>query len=137
MFSIFTSKIYTKRIHKGVLWQNLLVLTTYQLLWNAEVSISFSKDYTFFNNLQKSANGSTRKDKVDEVTLALLYLVMHDEDEYGAKAWKGFDWDTMNRLHERGFIGNPVGKTKSVVVTPEGCNRAKKLFKKHFVKQSR
>ena len=56
------------------------------------------------------------KDKVDEVTLALLYLVMHDEDEYGAKAWKGFDWDTMNRLHERGFIGNPVGKTKSVVV---------------------
>jgi hypothetical protein len=55
------------------------------------------------------------KDKVDEVTLALLYLVMHDEDEYGARAWKGFDWDTMNRLHERGFIGNPVGKTKSVV----------------------
>jgi hypothetical protein len=48
--------------------------------------------------------------------LALLYLVMHDEDDYGAEAWKGFDWDTMNRLHERGFIGNPVGKTKSVVV---------------------
>jgi hypothetical protein len=77
------------------------------------------------------------KDRVDEVTLALLYLVMHDEDEYGARAWKGFDWDTMNRLHERGFIGNPVGKTKSVVVTPEGCKRAKELFKKHFVKQSR
>jgi hypothetical protein len=31
------------------------------------------------------------KDKVDEVTLALLYLVMHDEDEYGARAWRGFD----------------------------------------------
>jgi hypothetical protein len=77
------------------------------------------------------------KDKVDEVTLALLYLVMHDEDEYGARAWKGFDWDTMNRLHERGFIGNPVGKTKSVAVTPERCKRAKELFKKHFMKQSR
>ena len=77
------------------------------------------------------------KDKVDEVTLALLYLVMHDEDEYGARAWKGFDWDTMNRLHERGFIGNPVGKTKSVVVTAEGCKRAKELFKKYFLKQSR
>jgi hypothetical protein len=74
------------------------------------------------------------KDKVDEVSLALLYLVMHDEDEYGARAWKGFDWDTMNRLHEKGFIGNPVGKTKSVVVTPEGCKRAKELFEKHFVK---
>jgi hypothetical protein len=75
------------------------------------------------------------KDRVDEVTLALLYLVMHDEDEYGARAWKGFDWDTMNRLHEKGFIGNPVGKTKSVVVTPEGCKRIKELFQKHFVKQ--
>jgi len=77
------------------------------------------------------------KDKVDEVTLALLYLVIHDEDEYGARAWKGFDWDTMNRLHEKGLIGNPVGKAKSVVVTQEGCKRAKELFKKHFVKQSK
>jgi hypothetical protein len=29
------------------------------------------------------------KDKIDEYTLALLYLVMHDEDKYGARAWKG------------------------------------------------
>jgi hypothetical protein len=29
------------------------------------------------------------KDKVDEVTLALLHLVMHDEDENGARASKG------------------------------------------------
>ena len=76
------------------------------------------------------------KDKVDEITLALLYLVMHDEDEFGARAWKGFDWDTMNRLRERGYIVNPIGKTKSVVVTQEGCKRAKELFKKHFLKQS-
>jgi len=75
------------------------------------------------------------KDKVDEVTLALLYLVMHDESENGARAWKGFDWETMNRLHEKGFIGNPVSKTKSVVVTAEGCKRAKELFDKHFSKR--
>ena len=74
------------------------------------------------------------KDKVDELTLALLYLVMHDESEHGARAWKGFDWDTMNRLYEIGFIGNPVRKAKSVVVTPEGCEKAKELFEKHFVK---
>jgi len=72
------------------------------------------------------------RDKVDEYTLALLFLVMHDESAHGARAWKGFDWDTMNRLHEKGFIGNPVSKTKSVVVTPEGCNRAKELFEKFF-----
>ena len=74
------------------------------------------------------------KDKVDEMTLALLFLVMHDEDESGARAWKGFDWDTMNRLHEKGFISNPVSKAKSVVLTPEGCKRAKELFSKHFGK---
>lgn len=52
------------------------------------------------------------RDKVDESTLALLFLVMHNEGEYGARAWKGFDWDTMNRLHDKGFIENPVSKTK-------------------------
>jgi hypothetical protein len=74
------------------------------------------------------------KDRVDEVTLALLYLVMHDEEEYGARAWKGFDWDTMDRLHEKGFIGNPVNKARSVTVSAEGYKRAKELFEKHFVR---
>jgi hypothetical protein len=61
------------------------------------------------------------EEKVDEFTLALLYLVVHDRREgFGAKAWKGFDWDTMNRLHKKGFITNPVGKAKSVGMTEEG-----------------
>jgi hypothetical protein len=77
------------------------------------------------------------KDKVDELTLALLYLVMHDEDEHGARAWKGFDWDTMNRLCEKGFIGNPISKAKSVTVTPEGCKKARELFEKHFLRHAR
>lgn len=72
------------------------------------------------------------KDKVDEFTLALLYLVMHDHIEDRARAWKGFDWETMNRLHEKGYIGNPVSKNKSVGVTPQGLKRAKELFEKHF-----
>ena len=62
------------------------------------------------------------KDKVDEMTLALLYLVMWDE-KIGSSAWKGFDWETMNRLHEEGYISNPVGKAKSVSVTPEGMEK--------------
>jgi hypothetical protein len=77
------------------------------------------------------------REKVDEVTLALLYLVMHDEEESGARAWKGFDWDTMDRLHEKGFIGNPINKARSVTVSPEGYKRAKELFEKHFVKRNR
>jgi hypothetical protein len=73
------------------------------------------------------------KNKVDDFTLALLYLVMHNEDEYGARAWKGFDWETMNRLHSKGYIGDPVSKAKSVFVTPEGSKNTKELFNLYFV----
>jgi hypothetical protein len=72
-------------------------------------------------------------DKIDEYTLALLYLVTHERHEgAGARAWKGFDWDTLNRLHEKGYITNPVGKAKSVGMSEEGFLMAKKLFERHF-----
>ena len=75
------------------------------------------------------------KERVDEMTLALMYLVMFDQ-KYGSSAWKGFDWDTMNRLHEKGYIGNPKSKAKSVVVTPEGQKKAEELFRKYFMSNS-
>lgn len=71
------------------------------------------------------------KDKVDEMTLALLYLVM-EKGNAGARAWKGFDWDTMNRLHEKGYISDPKSKAKSVAVSDQGERLAEELFKKHF-----
>jgi hypothetical protein len=78
------------------------------------------------------------QDKVDEYTLALLYLVSHDRLEgSGARAWKGFDWDTMNRLYDKGLIRNPRGKAKSVVMTEEGYQKAENLFFEHFVNKSR
>jgi hypothetical protein len=40
------------------------------------------------------------KEKVDAMTLALLYLVT-TKDKYGYRAWKGFDWSTMDRLKHR------------------------------------
>lgn len=72
-------------------------------------------------------------DKIDEVTLALLSLVVYEEKEYGAREWKGFDWDTMNRLHEKGYIYDPVSKSKSVAMTPEGILKLKELFDKIFL----
>lgn len=56
-------------------------------------------------------------DAIDEAVLALLYLTVHDDN----RAWKSFDWEALNRLHERGFLANPVNKAKSVVLTEEGC----------------
>ena len=69
--------------------------------------------------------------KVDETVLALLQLTLHD----GTRAWKGFDWDTMKRLHQKGFISDPVGKPKSVVLTDEGLRESARLFKKLFAKR--
>lgn len=69
-------------------------------------------------------------EKVDEAVLALLYLTLHN----GYRAWKSFDWDAMNRLHEKGFISNPVGKAKSVAFTEEGLEESERLFHKLFSK---
>ena len=48
------------------------------------------------------------KGRIDEAVLGLLYLGLHD----GHRAWKGFDWDALDRLHEKGLISDPVGKGK-------------------------
>lgn len=76
------------------------------------------------------------EDKIDDYTLALLYLVTHERHEgSGARAWKGFDWDTLNRLHEKGYLSNPVGKAKSVAISEEGFLRAKELFEQYFARK--
>jgi hypothetical protein len=67
-------------------------------------------------------------DKVDEVVLALMYLTLHD----GARAWKGFDWDALDRLYQKGMIANPRSKAKSVVLSDEGLARSEELFRKLF-----
>lgn len=73
------------------------------------------------------------RDKVDDATLALMRLVMWMEDpRFLARAWKGFDWDTLDRLYQKGMIDNPKGKARSVVVTEEGEKRAGELFQKLF-----
>ena len=73
------------------------------------------------------------KEKVDEITLALLYLTTF-KDKYGLRAWKSHDWDVLNRLHESSYIHDPVSKAKSVMLTDEGAERSKLLFEKHFTK---
>src|SRR5215813_9401174 len=73
------------------------------------------------------------RDKVDEMVLALLYLTMTEEDADGGRAWKSHDWDTLDRLHAKGYIWDPRSKAKSVVLSPEGVKRARELFEQHFM----
>ena len=69
-------------------------------------------------------------EKVDEAVLALLYLGLHET----ARTWKSFDWDAMQRLHDKGYITSPVSKAKSVVFTEEGFKESERLFRKLFTR---
>jgi hypothetical protein len=75
-------------------------------------------------------------DKIDDMVLALLYLTISEEDDWDgvrtARTWKSYDWDTMDRLHEKGYISDPKRKAKSVVLSPEGLERAEALFEQYF-----
>jgi hypothetical protein len=67
--------------------------------------------------------------KIDDAVLALLYVTLNPKDH---RAWKSHDWDSMDRLHRKGFISDPATKTKSVVLTEEGEAEAKALAYKLF-----
>ena len=71
------------------------------------------------------------RERVDEITLALLWLTSF-KDPVGVRAWKGQDWDTMERLYAKGFISDHKNKAKSVVMSEEGERRSRELFAKHF-----
>ena len=63
-------------------------------------------------------------DRIDQAVLALLSLGLHD----GTRVWKSFDWDVMARLHEKGYISDPRGKTKSVAFTEQGLKESEHLL---------
>jgi Domain of unknown function (DUF6429) len=68
------------------------------------------------------------RDKVDEMVLALLWLTPAGD----GRAWKGHDWDALDRLHAKGYISDPKSKAKSVVLTEEGERLSRELFERHF-----
>ena len=74
--------------------------------------------------------------RIDDAVLALLWLTATTEKgDPLTWAWKGHDWEALNRLHEKGFITDPVGKFKRVHFTAEGLERSEALFKKLFVNE--
>lgn len=71
------------------------------------------------------------EDRIDEAVLGLLYLTLHDD----VRAWKTFDWDAMNRLHQKGMIDDPIGKARSIAFTEEGLERSRDLFMTMFTRR--
>ncbi len=68
------------------------------------------------------------EDKIDEVILALLGVFEFED----GRVWKRYDFDAMDRLHERGMISQPKGRTESVHLTPAGLERARALAERYF-----
>ena len=71
------------------------------------------------------------EDMVDEIVLALMHLTTFNEAS-GYRTWKGHDWEVLDRLHQKGYIGNPKSKVRSVDLTADGKQRSEDLFRKHF-----
>jgi hypothetical protein len=70
-------------------------------------------------------------DRIDEAVLALLLLGLHDEN----RAWKGFDWNALDRLHRKGFISDPRSKAKSVTFSEDGRRESERLFALAFARR--
>ena len=71
-------------------------------------------------------------EKLEQAVLALLYL-NSCEDRSGVKrAWKGFPWDVMDRLNEKGYISDPKSKSKSVWLSEEGAKLSEQWCEKLF-----
>ena len=42
------------------------------------------------------------------------------------------DWDLLDVLYQKGWIADPKGKAKSVILTDEGAQLAQELLQRHF-----
>ena len=90
---------------------------------------------THMNQTPHPLADNPNPERVEEAVLALLWLTSFPEghdDLACRRAWKGHDWEALGRLHQKGLIGDPVGKSKSIVFTEEGAVRAGELFGKMF-----
>jgi hypothetical protein len=65
---------------------------------------------------------------IEDAVLALLAAFSSDS----GNTWKGFDFEIMSRLHEHGFISDPVNRNKSVWLTQEGLERGRQIADRLF-----
>ena len=69
----------------------------------------------------------------EDLTLLLIYLTSWSEKmSFGVhvqRAWKGYDFDTLDALTEKGYIYGSK-RAKSVYLTEEGVERARNLEKR-------
>ena len=83
-------------------------------------------------------------ERIEELTLLLMYLTSWNEenlfyDENGnldkgvtKNAWKGYSFDAINKLTDKGYLYPTKYKNKSVTLTKEGEKLAESLMGKYI-----
>ena len=89
------------------------------------------------------------KDKIEELTLLLLYLTGWDEEQYVydekenldkekmINSWKGYSFDALNELTDKGYLYTSKHSTKSVTLTKNGKKQAELLMEKYFKNETK
>ena len=73
-------------------------------------------------------NPLARAATFDDMALAVAYVSLHDR----VLIWKTIDYSITERWHQHGWIEDPRGKSKSMVLTPEGLERARQVTQRLF-----
>lgn len=81
------------------------------------------------------------KTAIEELTMMLIYLSHFTErdrfanknDKYAKYAWKGYDFDMLNKLDEQDYIRQGSHRSKSMYITKEGEEKAKELLEKYNI----
>ena len=78
------------------------------------------------------------KKAIKELTLLLMYLNRFtDEKNFKTAkdfyAWKGYNFDIINKLDDEDFISQGKYRSKSVYITEKGIEEAKKLLEKYKI----
>lgn len=71
-------------------------------------------------------------DRATELAFALMSITASTHRGV-TRAWKSIDWDLLSEMYERGWIHDPVGKAKSVVLTADGQLAAERLRALHLL----
>ena len=81
---------------------------------------------------------------IEELTLLLMYLTSWEEEMISyddnnnlekikiKKSWKGYSFDAINELTNKGYLYQTNYKNKSVTITGEGASSAASLIKKYL-----
>ena len=81
---------------------------------------------------------------IEELTLLLLYLTSWGEEGYYydkndnlnkgniKHSWKGYSFDALNKLTDKGYLYYTKNKNKSIALTEEGVQLAQQLKEKYL-----